>query len=174
MLTWCLHFTIVRRDRAWLTSCFIQPRGLGIHPARDTLGDFSMNTKMKVLSLALIGAFGYVGSAAAGTCPAGPTVPDGGAWTSSFVAGGSALAIVPGGLEPASPSACKATSALGASITAAATVTDDTPADEPSYRFQFLVDPSAVTAFGATDSVVVFRANANAAANGRASELVVY
>lgn len=133
-----------------------------------------MNTKMKVLSLALISAFGYVGSAAAGTCPAGPTVPDGGAWTSSFVAGGSALAIVPGGLEPASPSACKATSALGASITAAATVTDDTPADEPSYRFQFLVDPSAVTAFGATDSVVVFRANANAAANGRASELVVY
>jgi hypothetical protein len=50
-----------------------------------------MNTKMKVLSLALIGAFGYVGSAAAGTCPAGPTVPEGGAWTSSFVAGGSSI-----------------------------------------------------------------------------------
>src|SRR5690606_20052380 len=114
--------------------------------------------------------FGYAGAAVAGgTCPAGPTVPDGGAWTSSFVSGGSAFAIVPGGLEPASPSACKATSALGASITAAATVTDDSPLNEPSYRFQFLVDPSEISAFGATDSVVLFRANANAAANGRVS-----
>lgn len=133
-----------------------------------------MNTKMKVLSLALIGAFGYVGSAAAGTCPAGPTVPDGGAWTSSFVSTGSAFAIEAGGLEPSSPSACKATSALAASITAAATVTDDTPADEESYRFQFLVDPTAFGSFGVSDSVVVFRANSTAAANGRLSQLVVY
>src|SRR5688500_18951669 len=116
MLTWCLHFTIVRRDRAWLTSCVIQPRGLGIHPARDTLGDVSMSAKRKVLSLALIGAFGYVGSAAAGTGPAGPTVPDGGAWTSSFVSPGSAFALTTGGLEPASPSACKATSAIAGSL----------------------------------------------------------
>ena len=133
-----------------------------------------MNTKMKVLSLALIGAFGYVGSAAAGTCPAGPTVPDGGAWTSSFVSPGSAFAITTGGLEPSSPSACKATSAIAGSLAGAATVTDDTPANEPTYRFQFLVDPDAFGNFSLTDSVVIARFNSAAAANGTNNMLTVY
>ncbi len=133
-----------------------------------------MNAKMKVLSLALIGAFGYVGTAAAGTCPAGPTVAEGGAWTSSFITTGSAFAIVPGGLEPVSPSACKATSSLAASLAAAATVTDDTPTNEPSYRFQFLVDPDAFGSFSLTDSVVLYRSNSAAAANGTSNMLTVY
>lgn len=132
-----------------------------------------MNAKMKVLSLAMMGMFGYAGAAVAG-CPAGPTPPDGGAWTSEFVTTGSAFTIVPGGLEPNTPSACKATSALASSLAAAATVTDDTPANEPSYRFQFLVDPTAFGSFGLTDSVVLFRANAAAAANGSNNMLTVY
>jgi len=132
-----------------------------------------MNAKMKVLSLAMIGLFGYAGAAMA-DCPAGPTTTEGGAWSSKFVTTGSDFKIVAGGLEPVSPSACKATSALAASTAAAATVTDNSPANEPSYRFQFLVDPSAFGNFGSTDSVVLFRANAAAAANGRSNMLTVY
>ena len=132
-----------------------------------------MNAKMKVLSLAMMGMFGYAGAAVAG-CPAGPTPPDGGAWTSEFVTTGSAFTIVPGGLEPNTPSACKATSALASSLAAAATVTDDTPANEPSYRFQFLVDPTAFGNFSLTDSVVVFRANSGTTANGTLQMLTVY
>lgn len=130
-----------------------------------------MNAKMKVLSLALIGAFGYVGNAAA-VCPAGPTTVDGGAWSSSAVLGtGSSLVIATPGYASTE---CRADSALGASTTAAATVTDDTPANEPSYRFQFLVNPDAFGSFAGTDSVVLFRANAAAPANGTVKMLTVY
>jgi hypothetical protein len=132
-----------------------------------------MNTKMKVLSLALLGLCGYAGSAMA-DCPSGPTIAEGGAWTSKFVSSGSAFNIVPGGLEPTSPSACKATSAIAASLAAAATVTDDSPNNEASYRFQFLVDPTAFGNFGLTDSVVLFRANSANAANGSNNLLTVY
>ena len=67
-----------------------------------------MNTKMKVLSLALLGLVGYAGSAAAG-CPGSPVPP----WTTETELGtGSAFAIVAGGLDS---SACSATSTLGAS-----------------------------------------------------------
>ncbi|MGH8173595.1 MAG: hypothetical protein ACREPX_10625 [Rhodanobacteraceae bacterium] len=127
-----------------------------------------MNTKMKVLSLALLGLVGYAGSAAAG-CPGSPVPP----WTTLTELGtGSAFAIVAGGLDS---SACSATSTLGASVTAAATVTDETPANEPSYRFQFLIDPDALGPLaGATESVSVFRANAAAAANGRINMLTVF
>lgn len=123
-----------------------------------------MNTKMKVLSLALIGAFGYVGSAAAGTCPAGPTVPDGGAWSSETILppATSAVEIVAGGLDG---SACKMTSSLGPSVTASALVRDDTPVAEPRYRFQFMVDNTNLTNFSATDNVVVFQAPAATTAN---------
>ena len=131
-----------------------------------------MNTKMKVLSLALLGLCGYAGSVLA-VCPTDPVAPIG-AWTSKFVTTGSALAITTPGLEPVNPSECKMTSALANSIAAAATVTDDTPANEPSYRFQFLVDPTAFGTFNATDSAVLFRANAAAAAHGTAKMLTVY
>lgn len=124
-----------------------------------------MNTKMKVLSLALIGAFGYVGSAAAGTCPAGPTVPDGGAWSGENVQppSTSSVEITAGGLDG---SACKMTASIGPSLTASAFVRDDTPVAEPRYRFQFLVDPSQVSAFTASDNVAVFQLPAATSANG--------
>lgn len=131
-----------------------------------------MNAKMKVLSLALVGLCGYAGSALA-VCPTDPAAPVG-AWTSKFVTSGSALAITTPGLEPVTPSECKMTSALAASLAAAATVTDDTPANEPSYRFQFLVDPTAFGNFSLTDSVVLFRSNSAASANGTSNMLTVY
>jgi hypothetical protein len=133
-----------------------------------------MNTKMKVLSLALIGAFGYVGSAAAGTCPAGPTVAEGGAWTSKVVLPAtSTLAISAGGLDA---SACKLDSAIGPSASAISAVQDDTPTAEPRYRAQFLVNPDALGNFTATDLVQVFTANSQTAypaAGGRRQILVV-
>src|SRR5690606_20753594 len=114
-----------------------------------------MNTKMKVLSLALIGAFGYVGAASA-ACPAGPTTGEGGAWSSSSVLppATSAVEIVAGGLDG---SECKMNSSLGPSVTASALVRDDTPVAEGRYRFQFLVDTSGLSSFSATDNVVVFQ-----------------
>lgn len=123
-----------------------------------------MNTKMKVLSLALIGAFGYVGVASA-ACPAGPTTTDGGAWTSQSVLPPttSSLAIASPGLDS---SECKLSSSLGPSLTASAFVRYNHAAPEPSYRFQFLVDTNSLSSFSGADSVVLFQAPAGTAANG--------
>ena len=131
-----------------------------------------MNTKMKVLSLALVGLAGFAGSAMA-ACPAGPTTAEGGAWTSKSVSPGSAFAIETGGLEPSSPSECKATAAIAGSLTGTATVSDDSPNNEPTYRFQFLVDPSAFGNFSLNDYVAVFRANSAAPANATNNMLTV-
>lgn len=109
-----------------------------------------MNTKMKALSLALVGlaGFGFAGAAAAGTgCPSSPVPP----WSSAPSLGGS-LVISPTGLDG---SACK----LDASITlngpgVSAAVRDDTPASEPTYRAQFLVN---LDALGAVNSIQGFK-----------------
>jgi len=123
-----------------------------------------MNAKMKVLSLALVGLCGYAGSALA-VCPGGPTTAEGGAWTSKAVLppSTSALAIASPGLDS---SECKLNSSLGPSVSAAATVRYDHAASEASYRFQFLIDNTALSSFSATDSVVVFQAPATTTANG--------
>lgn len=123
-----------------------------------------MNTKMKVLSLALVGAFGYAGSAMA-VCPTGPTTADGGAWTSKSVLppSTSSLTIATPGLESTE---CKLVSSLGPSTTASAFVRYNHASPESSYRFQFLVDTNALTDFSSTDNVVVFQAPAATTANG--------
>lgn len=118
-----------------------------------------MNTKMKVLALALLGLAGYAGSAVAG-CPSSPVPP----WSSEAQLGGGVVAIAPGGLDG---SACRMDASLGASFSSLATVVDNTPSAEPRYRFQFLVNPDATGTFGATDAVQIFSANAAAAAQGR-------
>jgi hypothetical protein len=121
-----------------------------------------MNTKMKVLSLALVGLAGFAGSAMA-ACPAGPTTADGGAWTTKSVSPGSTLAIATPGLDS---SECKLNAAVAGSLTGTAVVSYTHAAAEPSYRFQFLVDPSALSAPSLTENVTVFRANAGTSANG--------
>lgn len=123
-----------------------------------------MNAKMKVLSIALVGLCGFAGSAMA-ACPAGPTTAEGGAWTSKAVLppSTSALAIASPGLDATE---CRLDSSLGPSISAAATVRYDHAASEPSYRFQFLVDNTNLSAFSATDNVVLFQAPATTTANG--------
>lgn len=125
-----------------------------------------MNTKMKVLSLALVGLCGFAGSAFA-ACPAGPTTADGGAWTTASQlpsAAGSPLAIVPGGLDG---SECKLTAALQANSTSAASfVRYAHAASEPKYRFQFLVDTTNLTGFSASANVALLTAPSSAVANG--------
>lgn len=123
-----------------------------------------MNAKMKLLSLAMVGLCGYAGSALA-VCPTGPTTAEGGAWTSKLVLppSTSAVAIASPGLDASS---CKLNSSLGPSVSAAATVRYDNAASEPNYRFQFLVDTTALGTFSATDNVVVFQAPATTTANG--------
>ncbi len=113
-----------------------------------------MNAKMKVLSLAMIGLFGFAGSALA-ACPAVP-----GAWASAGQLSGGVVAFVPGGLDG---SACKMTATLAASSVSIATVTDNSPANEARYRFQFLVDTAALGTIGNLDGVQIFSANALAA-----------
>ncbi|HKE47762.1 MAG TPA: hypothetical protein VKB52_06830 [Rhodanobacteraceae bacterium] len=124
-----------------------------------------MNAKMKVLALALLGLAGYAGSAVAG-CPSSPVPP----WTSVTTLSGSTFTIVAGGLDA---SACRADAAIGASLGAIASVTDDSPTAEPSYRFQFLINPDAFGNFGGTDFITIFRANTTTAVGGNQNGLTV-
>lgn len=123
-----------------------------------------MNAKMKKLSLAVVGLVGFAAAGSAmAQCPASLSPP----WaTVTALSGGTAVSAA-GGLDA---SACKLNVAVGAATTSIATVTDNTPANETRYRFQFLVNGSALGTFGTTDSVLVFNANAaapNAAAANR-------
>jgi hypothetical protein len=129
-----------------------------------------MNTKMKVLSLALVGLCGFAGSAMA-ACPAGPTTADGGAWTAKSVSAGSHLTIGTPGLDGTE---CRLNSDIAGSLTGTAVVSYTHAASEPSYRFQFLVDPSALSGSSLTENVTVFRANATNTANGSGNALQVY
>jgi len=129
-----------------------------------------MNTKMKVLSLALVGLCGYAGSAMA-VCPTGPAIADGGAWSSKTTLSGGTLAISTPGLDA---SECKLDATLGTSFVSTATVEDTSPTAEPHYRFQFLVNADATGNFSFTDSVQVFTSTATASfpATGGRRELV--
>lgn len=131
-----------------------------------------MNTKMKTLSLALVGlaGFGFAGAAAAGgTCPGSPSPP----WTTLHVGGGaSAGAVVAGGYDGTS---CKFQSALGDNGNARAMVQDSTPADEPRYRAQFIFDPSNLAGTNGNEQAIVFFANTGTAVDGTLATLrVIY
>jgi len=121
---------------------------------------------MKALSLVVLGLAGLgFGANAFAVCPTDPVTPTG-AWTSKTNlpdAASSPLAIVAGGLDA---SACKLTAAIAQSVTAAATVRYDHSGPEANYRFQFLIDNTNLTAFSATDNVVLFTAPASTVAHG--------
>ena len=123
-----------------------------------------MNSKMKTLSLAVLGFVGFgAAGAAMAQCPATLNPP----WSSVLALGGGTAVSAVGGLDA---SACKLNTTIGASSTSIAVVSDATPANETRYRFQFLVDSSALSAYGILDSVQLFNANAaspNAAGGSR-------
>lgn len=113
-----------------------------------------MNTKMKTLSLAVLGLVGFAAAGSAmAQCPTTLNPPWNGGVTAT--AGGSASSVTTG----LDGSACKLQTRLGNSFNSQATVTDNTPSNETRYRFQFLVDPDALGTYANQDSVTVFSAN---------------
>ena len=123
-----------------------------------------MNTKLKTLAMAVVGLVGFgAAGAAMAQCPATLSPP----WTTTVTLSGGTAVSAPGGLDG---TACKLNVAITSSTSSVAGVIDNTPANETRYRFQFLVDASALGTFGATDAVVFFNANAavpNVAGGGR-------
>lgn len=112
-----------------------------------------MNMKMKVLALALLGLAGYAGSAVAG-CPSSPVPP----WSAVDALGGTATIVSPG----YAGTACHLASALTGDATSFATVEDDTPAAEPRYRAQFIINADTLTNLGVVAAAYVFTATSNA------------
>jgi hypothetical protein len=112
-----------------------------------------MNTKMKVLSLAMFGLVGtaFAGSAAA-VCPASPVPP----WADLQVSQGAAV-IADGGLAATE---CRLDSTInaGAGPFASALVHDASPAAEPRYRAQFILNVDALATPGFSDAAQVFLA----------------
>ena len=116
-----------------------------------------MNTKMKVLSLALVGLCGYAGSALA-VCPAGPAISQGGAWSAVNALGGTAVIATPG----YAGTACRLDSTLTGDTSSFATVEDDSPSAEPRYRAAFIINTDTLTTIGAIDAAYVFSATSSA------------
>jgi hypothetical protein len=120
-----------------------------------------MNTKMKVLSLAMFGLVGtaFAGSAAA-VCPASPVPP----WTAAPALQGTVV-IADGGLAGTE---CRMDSTIdaGGSSAAFATVQDDSPATETQYRAQFIVDLDALAAPTVETSATIFSARSDGTGNG--------
>lgn len=115
-----------------------------------------MNTKMKVLSLALVGAFGYVGVASA-ACPTDPAQAGGGAWSSKSVLGGN-IAIATPGYES---SECRMDASITSAAFGSAFVRDESPNGEVRYRARFLVNVDNLAGLNSVQSVRLFSANAN-------------
>lgn len=111
-----------------------------------------------ILAIGALAAFGFASSAFA-QCPASPTPP----WTAvSTVAG--AVAIAQGGYDGTS---CRLDARITGNLgSASAFVRDDTPADEASYRAQFLINVDNLTGLNSTQNARVFVATTAAPANG--------
>lgn len=118
-----------------------------------------MNTKMKVLSLALIGAFGYAGVASA-ACPTSAVPP----WSSVAAFQGTAAIVSPGyaGTE------CRLDSSInaGAGGAAVAAANWTGAAVEPRYRAQFIVNADGIASQGLLDSVGIFSSSSASAGQG--------
>jgi hypothetical protein len=155
-----------RRRGSGLASWYSQPMGMGTATRPRLSGRYSMNAKMKVLSLALIGLCGYAGSALA-ACPAGPAIAQGGAWFAAPVGGGtSAISIVTPGYDG---TACKLQVSLGNNGLAHAQVQDNSPNNEVRYRAQFIFDPTNLSGANGTNQAPIFTANAAAVHSGTLS-----
>jgi hypothetical protein len=108
-----------------------------------------------ILGLGALAAFGFASSAFA-QCPTG-TVPP---WSSQSALGGT-VAIAAGGFDGTS---CRMDAALTLNAPGInAFVRDNTPATEPSYRAQFLINVDTLTGINSIQSVKVFGATTETA-----------
>lgn len=126
-----------------------------------------MNTKMKSLSMAVIGLVGFAAAGSAmAQCPASLTPP----WTAVSALSGTATSQT-GGYDT---TACRLRTALNqnASAAAKAFVLDGTPASELRYRAQFIVDASGITLTAANRTAVVLNVLGAAAPAGGTNNLV--
>jgi hypothetical protein len=128
------------------------------------MGEIQMSRKFNaILGLGALAAFGFASSAFA-QCPTGPVPP----WSSQSTIGGS-VAIAAGGYDGTT---CRMDASLTSGLTtASAFVRDNTPADEPRYRGQFLVNADNLVGQSLTQSVKIFSAATDAPAQG-VSEVV--
>ena len=126
-----------------------------------------MNMKMKTLSLAVLGLAGlaFAGSASA-DCVAGNLS----AWSSTSALLGT-ITVATGGLETSPQSECRLDTSLSNNPGSTAFVRDNTPAAEARYRAQFLIDTTPTGALTGLESVKIYGAATDTAANGR-TELV--
>lgn len=105
-----------------------------------------------------LGALAFASSAFA-QCPSSPVPP----WSSQAVLGGT-VAIAAGGYDGTS---CRMDSTITGNIGgASAFVRDNTPADEPRYRAQFLVNADTLTGLNTIQTVKVFGATTETPADG--------
>ncbi len=117
-----------------------------------------MNTKMKVLSLALIGAFGYAGVASA-ACPTSAVPP----WSAISTFQGTTAIATPGyaGTE------CRLDSSINASAGGLASAQVNwTGSPEPRYRAQFIINADNLTSQGLFDSVGIYSSSSTSAGQG--------
>jgi hypothetical protein len=160
-MVFILHY---RPRGSGLVNQYLQTkRGWGLHLARDFSREISMNTKMKALSLALVGLAGFAGSAMA-ACPAGPDIANGGAWTAVSALQGSAVIATPG----YATTECRLDSTInaGASGVASGQVNWTQTTPEPSYRAQFIVDADAITTPSLTDAATIYTSSSGAGGDG--------
>jgi hypothetical protein len=118
-------------------------------------------SSMKALSLAVVAlaGFGMAGAAFGQTCDNTNLA----AWNGGTQGlSGGTVAVVAGGLEASSPSACRMEASLGTAASSIATVTFNDTTDETRYRAQFLIDAGNLTTFPAGRSVQIFTANSTA------------
>lgn len=125
--------------------------GLGDPPHPDNPGVVLMNSKMKSLSMAVLGLVGFgAAGAAMAQCPASLSPP----WTQVLQLQGT-VSSQTGGYDG---STCRLRTALNqnGSPAAKAGVLDQTPANETRYRAQFIVDASGITLTAANRAAAVF------------------
>ena len=126
-----------------------------------------MNTKMKKLSLAVLGLTGFAfAGAAMAQCPASLSPP----WSQNLLLQGTATSVT-GGYDS---SACRLQAALNqnSSPAAKAGVLDLTPANETRYRAQFIVDASGITLTAANRAATIFNVVGAAAPAGGTNNIL--
>ncbi|HET8898166.1 MAG TPA: hypothetical protein VFN09_05265 [Rhodanobacteraceae bacterium] len=119
-----------------------------------------ISLKMKLLSLAILGLGGMaVAGSAAAACPTSPTPP----WSGKNTLAGN-IVIADGGYDSTS---CRLDAKITGNVgSAAALVRDDSPASEPSYRAQFLVNLDNLASLNSTQPVRLFAATTDAPFGG--------
>ena len=126
-----------------------------------------MNSKMKTLSMAVLGLVGFgAAGAAMAQCPASLSPP----WSAPLQLQGT-VSSQPGGYDS---TACRMRTALNqnSSPAAKAGVLDQTPANEQRYRAQFIVDASGIGLTQANRAAIVFNVLGSTIAPGGYTNMV--